>query len=201
VLRDQVQAFALAAADRPLRILIPMVTSLEELRRMRTRIGEALAGLDGQGARKAPEIGVMIEVPAAVELAAEISREADFLSIGTNDLVQYALVVDREDARMASMSDPYHPAILRMIARVAGAARAAGKAVGVCGEMAARPDLALALTALGVDSLSVVPTAIPELKQALAGARLEPMRRAMPRILELSDTRSVAAALREAQSV
>jgi phosphotransferase system enzyme I (PtsP) len=199
VLRDQVQALALAAGDRPLRILIPMVTSIEDLRRLKTMIGQALAGIDEPCAQRAPEIGVMIEVPAAVELAADIAKEADFLSIGTNDLMQYTLVVDREDSRMAPMSDPYHPAILRMIARVAAAARAAGKAVGVCGEIAARPDVALALMALGVDSLSVVPTAIPELKQALAGARLEPMRRAMERILALSDARSVAAALREAQ--
>ncbi|HEY3352750.1 MAG TPA: phosphoenolpyruvate--protein phosphotransferase [Polyangia bacterium] len=200
VLREQVQALALAAADRPLRILIPMVTSIEELRRVQTIIAEALAGIDEPLAQRGPAIGVMIEVPAAVELAADIAREVDFLSIGTNDLMQYTLVVDREDARMAHVSDPYHPAILRMIARVAAAARAAGKAVSVCGEIAVRPDVALALLALGVDSLSVVPTAIPELKQALARARLEPMRRAMGGILTLCDARSVAAALREAQS-
>ncbi len=199
VLRDQVQALALAAADRPLRILIPMVTSIEDLRRVKTLVREALADLDEPQAQRAPEIGVMIEVPAAVELAAELAREADFLSIGTNDLMQYALVVDREDSRMAPLSDPYHPAILRMIARVAAAARAAKKPVGVCGEIAMRPDVALALMALGVDSLSVVPTAIPELKQALAGARLEAMRRAMAGILALSDAGSVAAALRAAQ--
>ncbi len=199
VLRDQVQALALAAVDRPLHILIPMVTSIEELRRLKTLIGQAVADIDEPLAQRVPEIGVMIEVPAAVELAVDLAKEADFLSIGTNDLMQYTLVVDREDSRMAPMSDPYHPAILRMIARVAAAARAAGKRVGVCGEIAVRPDVALALMALGVDSLSVVPTAIPELKQALAGARLEPMRRAMEGILALSDARSVAAALREAQ--
>ncbi len=199
VLRDQVQAFAIAAADRPLRILIPMVTSVEELRRTKTMIGQALASLDEPRAQREPEIGVMIEVPAAVELALDIAKEADFLSIGTNDLMQYALVVDREDSRMAAMSDPYHPAVLRMVARVAAAGRAAGKPVGVCGEIAVRPDMALALMALGVDSLSVVPNAISELKQALAGARLEPMRRAMKGILALSDAPSVAAALREAR--
>jgi phosphotransferase system enzyme I (PtsP) len=198
VLRDQVQAFALAAGERPLRILIPMVTSIEELRRVKALIGEALAAIEEPRAQRAPGIGVMIEVPAAVELAADLAKEADFLSIGTNDLMQYTLVVDREDARMAPMSDPYHPAILRMVARVAAAGRAAGKHVGVCGEIAVRPDVALALMALGVDSLSVVPTAIPELKQALAGARLEPMRRAMEGILALSDASAVAAALREA---
>ncbi|MFC1706953.1 phosphoenolpyruvate--protein phosphotransferase [Planctomycetota bacterium] len=199
VLRDQVQAFALAARHRPLRILIPMVTSIEELRRTRKIIDQALGSLDEPWAHRTPEIGAMIEVPAAVELAADIAKEVDFLSVGTNDLMQYTLVVDREDSRMAQLSDPYHPAILRMIARVVTAAHAAGKLVSVCGEIAARSDMALALTALGVDSLSVVPNAIPELKQALAGARLEPMRRAVDGILALSDAHSIAAALREAQ--
>jgi phosphoenolpyruvate-protein kinase (PTS system EI component) len=200
VLRDQVQALALAAGDRPLRILIPMVASIEELRRVKAIIEAALAAIAEPRAQRAPEIGAMIEVPAAVELAGDIAKEVDFLSIGTNDLMQYTLVVDREDSRMAQLSDPYHPAVLRMVARVVAAAHAAGKAVGVCGEIAVRPDVALALIALGVDSLSVVPTALPELKQALAAARLEPFRRAMGGILELSDARSVAAALRAARS-
>jgi phosphotransferase system enzyme I (PtsP) len=199
VLRDQAQALAIAAGVRPLRILIPMVSSLEELRRVKAMIEEALTTVDGPAQRR-PEIGAMIEVPAAVELAADIAREVDFLSIGTNDLMQYALVVDREDSRMAALNDPYHPAILRMIARVAAAAHAAGKAVGVCGEIAALPDVALALIALGIDSLSVVPTAIPELKQALAHASLAPMRRSIGGIIALSDAASLSAALREAHA-
>lgn len=197
VLRDQVQALAIAAGTRPLRILIPMLTSMEDLRRVRQLIEQALAGIDEPVAQRAPLIGAMIEVPAAVELAREIASEVDYLSIGTNDLMQYALVVDREDSRMAQLSDPYHPAILRMIARVASAARAADKPLGVCGEIAARPDLALAMVALGVDSLSVVPTAIPELKQALAGARLEPMQQAIGSIICLPDAASLSAALQE----
>jgi phosphotransferase system enzyme I (PtsP) len=196
VLRDQVKALALAAGKRPLSILIPMVTSMEELRRVKAVITQALADMDGAEAQRTPKIGVMIEVPAAVELAADIAREVDFLSIGTNDLMQYTLVVDREDSRMAHLSDPYHPAILRMISRVVAGAHASGKPVGVCGEVASRPDFALALLALGVDSLSVVPRVIPELKQALARARLEPLRHAMPRVLTLSDASSVVSALR-----
>jgi phosphotransferase system enzyme I (PtsP) len=195
VLRDQVQALALAAAGRPLRILIPMLSSMEELRRVRAMIARALAELERP---VAVLVGAMIEVPAAVELARELASEVDFLSIGTNDLMQYTLVVDREDSRMAQMSDPYHPAILRMIARVALAAREAGKKLGVCGEMAARPDLALAMIALGVDSLSVVPTAIPELKQALAQMHLAPMARDIAGILQLSEAAAVAAALKAA---
>jgi phosphotransferase system enzyme I (PtsP) len=199
VLRDQVMALALAAGERPLRILLPMVTSMEDLRRIRRIIDHTLASIEEPRAQRAPAIGAMIEVPAAVEVAADIAREVDFLSIGTNDLMQYALVVDREDSRMAHASDPYHPAVLRMVARITAAAHANGTTVAVCGEIAARPDIALALIALGVDSLSVVPRAIPELKQALAAARLDSMRRAMDAILGLSDAQSVAAALRQAR--
>lgn len=198
VLRDQVQALALAAGERPLHILIPMVTSLEELRRTKAMIADAIGAIGAGAAQRAPKIGAMIEVPAAVEIAGDIAEHVDFLSLGTNDLMQYALVVDREDARMASLSDPYHPAILRMIARVVAAAGNANKTVSVCGEMAARPDVALALLALGIASLSVVPSAIPELKQALARVRLEPLRRTIAAILALPDAAAIAAALREA---
>jgi phosphoenolpyruvate-protein phosphotransferase len=195
VLREQVQAFGIAAAGRSLRILIPMVSSMEELRRARYMIDAALAALSPS---VRAEIGAMIEVPAAVELALEIAQEVDFLSIGTNDLMQYTLVVDREDSRMARAYDPYHPAILRMVARVIAAAREAGKKVAVCGEIAVRPDLALAMVALGIDSLSVAPMAIPELKLALARRRLAPMKQAIAGILRLSEAAAVAAALKAA---
>jgi phosphotransferase system enzyme I (PtsP) len=199
VLRDQVQALALATGQRTLRLLIPMVSSMEELRRVKDMISQAIASIDDPSACKEHQVGVMIEVPAAVEIAADIAREADFLSIGTNDLMQYTLVVDREDARMAPLSDPYHPAVLRVIGRVAAAARDQGKPISVCGEIATRPDLALAMMALGIDSFSVVPTAIPGLKQAFANMRLEPMQRQIQQILRLSESRSVSAALREVQ--
>jgi phosphoenolpyruvate-protein kinase (PTS system EI component) len=99
---------------------------------------------------------------------------------------------------MARAYDPYHPAILRMLARVATAAREAGKRVAVCGEIAVRPDLALAMVALGIDSLSVAPMAIPELKLALARLRLTPMQQAIAGILRLSDAEAVASALKAA---
>ena len=98
--------------------------------------------MGGSEVQRRPHIGVMIEVPAAVELAAELAAEVDFLSIGTNDLIQYTLVVDREDSRMSSPRDAYHPAILRMLRRTVDQVHSAGKEVSVCGEMAARPDLA-----------------------------------------------------------
>jgi phosphotransferase system enzyme I (PtsP) len=197
ILQDQVQAFAIAAAGRPLSILIPMVTSMEELRRIRELIAEALGALPGGEVRRAPSLGAMIEAPAAVEIAPDLAKEVDYLSIGTNDLVQYALVVDREDSRMSSPRDAYHPSILRMVRRTVLAAHAAGKPVSVCGEMAARSDLAAALVALGVDALSVVPRVIPELKQAFAGIEMRSLAEAMDGVLACSDARTLEAALSE----
>jgi phosphoenolpyruvate-protein kinase (PTS system EI component) len=175
LLRDQAQAFAIAAGKRPLRILVPMVTSLEDVSRIKQMIENALRELSGIDVQREPQIGVMIEVPAAVEMAADLAAEVDFLSVGTNDLIQYTLVADREDSRMTSPRDAYHPAILRMLQRTVLAVHAAGKEVSVCGEMAARPDLAAFLVAIGVDALSVSPRVIPELKQALAAVHVKPL--------------------------
>ncbi|MDF2697943.1 MAG: Phosphoenolpyruvate-protein phosphotransferase of system, partial [Labilithrix sp.] len=141
--------------------------------------------------------GAMIETPAGVELVTELAREVDFFSLGTNDLIQYSLVVDREDPRMTSERHAYHPAILRMIRRVATRARRAGKRVTVCGEMAARPTLAIMLIALGVDALSVTPRDIPELKQALARIPVEPLRTSIGDLLSISTAEGIEAVLRD----
>ncbi len=196
LLQDQVQAFAIAARGRPLRILIPMVSSFEDVSRIKVMIENALGELSGVDRESTPRIGAMIEVPAAVELAADLAAVLDFLSIGTNDLIQYTLVVDREDSRMSSPRDAYHPAILRMLRRTVSAIHAAGKEVGVCGEMAARPDLAAFLVAIGVDALSVSPRVIPELKQALAAVHVKPLTVAVNRILACRSATEVEQTLR-----
>jgi phosphoenolpyruvate-protein phosphotransferase len=196
VLRDQVQAFAIAAAGRELRVLIPMVTSVDDVVRIKALAAASLARLPAGTARGPVRFGAMLETPAAIELVTELAAEVDFFSIGTNDLVQYTLIIDREDPRMASEEDAYHPAILRMIRRAVLAAHAAGRPVGVCGEMAARPELAIALLALGVDSLSVVPSAIPDLKQALGSIALAPLQRAVDALLALPRSTAVQSALR-----
>jgi phosphotransferase system enzyme I (PtsP) len=196
ILREQVQAFAIAAAGRPLSIMIPMVTSVEELRRIKQLVAASLAQHRDTATRPPPRIGVLIEVPAAVEIAADLARESDFVSIGTNDLIQYALVVDRNDPRLSTPLDSYHPAVLRMVRRVVADAHAAGKEVSVCGEIAARFELAVALLALGVDALSVTPRAIPELKQQLAQVAVAPLRRDIERILKLSTAGELEKAIR-----
>lgn len=196
ILRDQVQAFALAANGRPLRILVPMVSSLEELRHVKELALSALAQARSAAAAIQPSFGAMIEVPAAVEIASDLATEVDFFSIGTNDLTQYTLVVDREDSRLSSPHHAFHPAVLRMIRRVVRAAHDAGKEVGVCGEMAARPEVAIALLAIGVDALSVTPRAIPELKQKLSNAALGPLARSVDDLLGLRLTEEIEQGLR-----
>ncbi len=196
VLRDQVQAFAIAAGGRELRVLIPMVTSVEDVVRIKQLAAEARAQSEGASVGGPIVYGAMVETPAAVELIDELAKEVDFFSIGTNDLVQYTLVVDREDPRMASERHAYHPAVLRMVHRVATRARANGKRVAVCGEMAARPELAIALLAFGIDSLSVTPRFIPYLKQALAQVPVEPLRANLDALLRAATADEVEALLR-----
>lgn len=196
ILRTQAQAFALAAGERPLRILIPMISSIEELRRVKELVQLALRDLPGATAQHNPSFGAMIEVPAAVEIVADLAAEVDFFSIGTNDLIQYALVVDREDSRHSSPRDAFHPAILRMIHRVVLAAHSAQRQVSVCGEAAANAEFAIALLALGVDALSVSPRSIPQLKQRLANVRLEPIVSEIESILASVQTSEVERTLR-----
>jgi phosphoenolpyruvate-protein phosphotransferase len=196
VLKDQVKAFLKSAGDRPLGILIPMVSSLSELRAALRNIREAIADLDDPRCNRSPQIGAMIEVPAAVELAAEIAREVDFFSIGSNDLTQYTLAVDRENERAASRDDVYHPAILRLIRRAIEAGHAAGKKVALCGELASRPRLALVLVAMGIDALSLTPGAIPEIKRALASNEIRALREQIDSIIALGDAAEVKAAVR-----
>lgn len=198
ILRTQAQAFALAAGQRPLKILIPMLSSVEELRRVKELVQLAIRELPSAAAQQTPSFGAMIEVPAAVEIVADLAAEVDFFSIGTNDLIQYTLVIDREDSRLSTAHDAFHPAILRMIHRVVHAAHQAGRQVSVCGEAAARAEFAVALLALGVDALSVSPRVIPELKQRLAGVQLKPLVATVDRLLASSETSVIEQILRGA---
>jgi phosphoenolpyruvate-protein phosphotransferase len=196
LLRDQVQALAIAAAPRPLWLLVPMVTSVEEIRQVKALVAIALAQHPPTAGLPAPRLGAMIEVPAAVEIVRELAREVDYFSIGTNDLIQYTLVIDRQDSRLSSPRHAFHPAILRMIRRVVQAAHAAGKQVGVCGEAASQREMAIALLALGVDVLSVTPPAIPELKQQLARLPLRPLLAGIDALLDCATAAELEGALR-----
>jgi phosphoenolpyruvate-protein phosphotransferase len=169
LLRTQLRALLGVGGAAQLRVLLPMISDLDEVHAVRALV-EELCGELGRSA--APLIGVMIETPAAALLADELAAAVDFLSIGTNDLTQYTLAMDRTHPQLASRLDALHPAVLRLIARTAQAGGARQRPVAVCGGLASEPRAAPLLIGLGVRELSVVPAVIPHLKARIAALTL-----------------------------
>jgi phosphotransferase system enzyme I (PtsI) len=163
VLRTQLRALLRAAPAGRLRIMFPFVSSVEELRRARAMLGEVAAELDG---RPAP-VGAMVEVPSAALTADLLARDADFFTIGTNDLIQYALAVDRNDERVSDLYEPLHPAVIRLLRLIRRAAGRAGIDAAVCGEMASDPALIGLLVGLGFTAFSMTATALPVARQVI----------------------------------
>ncbi len=173
VLRQQIRAILRVKPLSRCRILIPMVNGPDDIREVRRLIEEEKAGL---GLTDNVEIGAMIEVPAAALMADKIAAEADFLSIGTNDLTQYVLAMDRGNPLLASQLDALEPGVLRLIRQTVEGADRFGKPVAVCGGAASDPASALVLVGLGVRELSVAPAVIPEIKATLRAMALEQCR-------------------------
>jgi len=169
----QLRALLRAARHGSLRIMFPFVSSVEQVRHARAMIAEARAELARRGEDVAPvPVGIMIEIPAAAYTADLLAREVDFFTIGTNDLIQYCLAVDRADERVSWLYEPLHPAILRIIVMVSRAARRRRIPVSLCGEMASDPALLTLLVGLGLTEFSMTPGAIPVAKEVLAELRL-----------------------------
>ncbi len=170
VLRTQVRAILRAAASGRLELVLPMISDIAEVRRARRIIEEERAGLRRAGHEAGDvQIGAMIEVPAAVLMADKLARTVDFFSLGTNDLVQYLLAVDRGNDDVADWFRTLHPAVLQSIKRTLDAAEGAGIPVNVCGEMAATPAYAVILLGLGARDLSMTSASIPRVRRTLAG--------------------------------
>jgi phosphotransferase system enzyme I (PtsI) len=201
VFHAQLRALLRAAVHGPLRIMFPFVTGVEELRLARTAVANATARLRAEGV-SVPDVpvGIMIEVPSAAMTIDLLAAEADFVSIGTNDLIQYMLAVDRTDERVSGMYAPLHPAILRVLRQVARGARRAGIPVSVCGEMAADPVMLPLLTGLGLREFSMTPAAIPVGKQVVRGLRLGDTARLASRALKAATPAEVERVLAESFS-
>ncbi len=167
----QLRALLRVAAEGDVRIMLPLVVSVDEVRQARFLLEEAADDLARRGVphRRDVPLGVMVETPAAAIAADTFAGEVAFLSLGTNDLVQYTLAVDRGNASLVTRFTPLHPAVLRLIARTVEAGEASGVEVSVCGEMASQPLMAFALLGLGVRTLSVAATGIPLVKRLVRG--------------------------------
>lgn len=195
----QLRAILRAAVHGDVRIMVPMVNGMDEMTVVSELLESARSQLRSQGVPMGEEVkvGAMIETPAAALHATALAPEVDFLSIGTNDLVQYALAVDRTNARLAHLYDPLHPAVLRLIEMVASAGRDAGIEVSACGEMAGRPTGAFVLAGLGVEVLSVAWPSLPEIRSLLRSHSLADIRAAAARALGAPTGEAASRALSE----
>jgi phosphotransferase system enzyme I (PtsI) len=164
--RQQLRAILRASAYGPVKLLIPMVAQLSEVKATLEALARARQQLTDAGRAFASiEVGAMVEVPAAALMLPSFLRYFDFVSVGTNDLIQYTLAIDRADEAVAHLYDPWHPAVLGLLSRVISQANAAGKPVSVCGEMAGDPDFSALLLSMGLRSLSMHPAQISAIKQ------------------------------------
>ena len=161
IFKTQLRALFRASAFGKIAIMYPMITSIKEIRRIREIVDEVKKELDEAGTPYGnPEQGIMIETPAAAIVSDQLAKEVDFFSIGTNDLTQYTLAIDRQNTKLDEFYDPHHPAVLRMIAMVVENAHRAGIWAGICGELGADQSLTREFLAMGVDELSVSPGSI-----------------------------------------
>lgn len=194
LLRTQLRALVRAGAHGRLRVMFPLVTGVHEMRQARRMLAEVSAELG----LAAPAVGAMVEVPAAAVAADLLAREVDFLTIGTNDLIQYCLAVDRTDDRMSQFYEPLHPSVLRLIRMVCRAARRHRVPVSLCGEMASDPALLGLLIGLGLTDFSMTPAAIPLARQAIHDIRADHARALAGHALTLATAEDIQAYLMEA---
>lgn len=193
VFRTQLRALLRASALGDVSVMFPMVSDLSEIRKAKEILQDVKAELTKEGKEFNPEckIGIMIEVPSAAMTADTLAREVDFFSIGTNDLIQYTLAVDRINEKVAHLYQPLHPSVLRMIKMTIDSAHRAGIWVSLCGEMAANPIIAVLLMGMGIDKLSMAGINIPEVKRVIRSVTFKEAQELADTILQQEDVNAI----------
>ena len=199
IFRIQARGILRAQTEGNLHLMLPLITSLEELSRARELVEESAEALQQEGiaAASSVPVGVMIETPAAALLAEELARDSDFLSVGTNDLTQYTLAVDRGNARLANRFTPFHPAVVRLLRVVVDAGNSAGLEVSVCGEMASDLRAALLLVGMGYRVLSISPPQLPLVRWLLRRFNGDAAKSVAAEVVKAATTRRVMELLNE----
>ncbi|RYG56164.1 MAG: phosphoenolpyruvate--protein phosphotransferase, partial [Alphaproteobacteria bacterium] len=192
--RQQLRAIFRASAFGQVRLLVPMVAHLNEIKQVQEAIKRVKVQLDDAGQKYGTvELGVMVEVPAAALMLPLLLKHVDYVSIGTNDLIQYTLAIDRADEAVAHLYDPWHPAVLQLLSTAIAQARAAGKGVSVCGEMAGDAAFTDLLLSMGLNCFSMHPSQIPSVKQRILRADTQRLAAVLPRILDSEEPAKTAA--------
>ncbi|MBN1662171.1 MAG: phosphoenolpyruvate--protein phosphotransferase [Deltaproteobacteria bacterium] len=186
----QLRAILRSAAYGKTKILFPMISGIEEIREAKSILHDVKRELTAADIPIGEdiEIGIMIEVPSAVVIADELAKEVDFFSIGTNDLIQYALAIDRINDRVSYLYEPLHPAVLRLVKRVVDVGHAAGIRVAMCGEMAGDPVCTMILLGLELDELSMHPLAIPKVKKIIRGATVKESKELLEKVMSFQSS-------------
>jgi phosphotransferase system enzyme I (PtsI) len=202
VFKVQLSAILRASSAGNLKIMFPMISGIEQLRRAKEIVAEVKEELKARGSSYDPNIpvGVMIEIPSAVLVADSLAKEADFFSIGTNDLIQYTLAVDRGNEQVADLFDPFHPAVLKLIKQVVEAGHRAQIPVAMCGEMCAEPLATMMLIGLELDEFSMSSISIPLLKKIIRSISMEEARSVAADALKLETSEQIKAYLQKRAS-
>lgn len=192
--KEQLRAMLIASKNKNVKIMLPMISSLEEVKKAKEIFNETKLELSQQGIEYDPKIqlGIMIETPSACILADELAKESAFFSLGTNDLIQYTLAVDRGNEMVADMYSEFHPAVLRLIKLAVDAAHRNNIKISICGEMASQPLNSIVLVGLGVDELSVNPAFYAEIIEFIRNIKYSDAKELVDKILSLSTAKEVS---------
>ena len=199
ILKTQLRAILRASAYGNAKIMYPMVSGLDEIRRANAILNEAKEELKAEGIPfdEDLEVGIMVEIPSAAVIADILAKEVDFFSIGTNDLIQYTLAVDRMNEHISRLYEPLHPAVLRLIKNVIDASHKAGKWTGMCGEMAGDTWATAILLGMGLDEFSMSAGSIPQVKNIIRSLSFEKAKQIAEKALSMDDPEDIRNMVKE----